>query len=104
MGEKCVDGSKPCNSPGLRSRLRGQRQTRETAMRDIDPCLQAMPDGLLDALRLSERPLLLTGAGMSAESGIATFRGGEDSLWSRFDPMQLATPEAFDADAPLVWA
>lgn len=73
-------------------------------MRDIDASPQAIPDGLLDALRAAERPLLLTGAGMSAESGIATFRGGDDSLWSRFDPMRLATPEAFDADAPLVWA
>ncbi len=63
-----------------------------------------MPEGLPDALRRAQRPLLLTGAGMSAESGIATFRGGEESLWSRFDPMRLATPEAFDADPPLVWA
>lgn len=63
-----------------------------------------MPDGMFDALRAARRPLLLTGAGMSAESGIATFRGGEAGLWSRFDPMQLATPEAFDSDPALVWA
>lgn len=69
----------------------------------IPPAL-AMPEGLADALRLSRRPLLLTGAGMSAESGIATFRDAGDSLWSRFDPMQLATADAFDADPPLVWA
>lgn len=73
-------------------------------MRDISPALRPPPAGLLDALRRAQRPLLLSGAGMSAESGIATFRGGEDSLWSRFDPLQLATPEAFDADPPLVWA
>ncbi len=47
---------------------------------------------------------VLTGAGMSAESGIATFRGGDHGLWSRFDPAQLATPEAFRADPDLVWA
>lgn len=73
-------------------------------MRDIEAADLAPPQGLIEALRAARRPLLLTGAGMSAESGIATFRGGEDSLWSRFDPMRLATPEAFDADAPLVWA
>lgn len=73
-------------------------------MRDIDLSSEPLPGGLQDALRGAQRPLLLTGAGMSAESGIATFRGDEDSLWSRFDPMRLATPEAFDADPPLVWA
>jgi NAD-dependent deacetylase len=37
---------------------------------------------------------VLTGAGVSAESGLGTFRD-KDGLWSRFDPMKLATPEAF---------
>lgn len=46
---------------------------------------------------------VLTGAGMSAESGIPTFRGTHDSLWSRFDPMRLATAEAWRADRDLVW-
>ncbi len=73
-------------------------------MRERRPEATSLPAGLLAALRASRRPLVLTGAGMSAESGIATFRGGEDSLWARFDPMRLATPEAFDADPPLVWA
>lgn len=44
-----------------------------------------------------ENVLILTGAGISAESGLGTFRdtGG---LWARFDPQKLATPEAFKAD------
>lgn len=49
--------------------------------------------------------VVLTGAGISAESGLKTFRGGEkdmDSLWKQFDPMTLATPEAFDADPETV--
>lgn len=46
---------------------------------------------------------VVTGAGMSAESGIPTFRGTDDSLWSRFDPQQLATAEAWRADSELVW-
>lgn len=46
---------------------------------------------------------VLTGAGMSTESGIPTFRGTHDSLWSRFDPMRLATAEAWREDPALVW-
>lgn len=42
---------------------------------------------------------VLTGAGVSAESGLGTFRDKNGSgIWSRFDPMQLATPEAFARD------
>lgn len=46
---------------------------------------------------------VLTGAGMSAESGIPTFRDALTGLWSRFDPMQLASEEGFRADPTLVW-
>jgi len=44
----------------------------------------------------------LTGAGVSAESGVPTFRGN-DGLWKTFRAEQLATPEAFDRDPRLVW-
>lgn len=44
----------------------------------------------------------MTGAGVSAESGIPTFRDAMEGLWARFDPMQLATPEAFAANPELV--
>ncbi|GLS43485.1 SIR2 family NAD-dependent protein deacylase [Methylobacterium brachythecii] len=49
----------------------------------------------------AQRVFVLTGAGVSAESGLGTFqdRGG---IWSRFDPMALATPEAFARDPALV--
>jgi NAD-dependent deacetylase len=46
---------------------------------------------------------VLTGAGMSAESGVPTFRDAQTGLWSRFDPMQLASPEGFHANPALVW-
>jgi NAD-dependent deacetylase len=46
---------------------------------------------------------VLTGAGMSAESGIPTFRDALTGLWSRFDPMRLASEEGFRADPRLVW-
>jgi len=38
---------------------------------------------------------VLTGAGLSAESGLGTFRDKDGGLWTRFDPMKLATPGAF---------
>ncbi len=46
---------------------------------------------------------VLTGAGMSAESGIPTFRDALIGLWSRFDPAQLASEEGFRADPQTVW-
>jgi NAD-dependent deacetylase len=48
------------------------------------------------------RVLVITGAGVSAESGIPTFRG-EDGYWRNFDAAKLATPEAFERDPKLVW-
>jgi NAD-dependent protein deacetylase/lipoamidase len=48
------------------------------------------------------RILVLTGAGVSAESGIPTFRG-KGGYWRNFDPTKLATPEAFARDPQLVW-
>jgi NAD-dependent deacetylase len=54
-------------------------------------------------LRDARRIAVLTGAGMSAESGIPTFRDALTGLWSRFDPAQLASEEGFRADPQLVW-
>jgi NAD-dependent deacetylase len=45
----------------------------------------------------------LTGAGVSAESGIPTFRDAQTGLWAKFDPMTLASPEGFRNDPGLVW-
>ena len=46
---------------------------------------------------------VLTGAGMSAESGVPTFRDAQTGLWSRFRPEELATEEAFRANPRHVW-
>lgn len=46
---------------------------------------------------------VLSGAGLSAASGIPTFRGAQDSLWSQYRPEDLATPTAFARDSELVW-
>jgi NAD-dependent protein deacetylase/lipoamidase len=54
------------------------------------------------ALDEAETIAALTGAGISAESGVPTFRG-PDGLWRNFSPEQLATPEAFARDPRLVW-
>ncbi len=48
------------------------------------------------------RVFVITGAGVSAESGIPTFRG-KDGYWRNLDPAKLATPEAFARDPQLVW-
>lgn len=53
-------------------------------------------------LARARRIAVLTGAGVSAESGIPTFRG-LGGLWNGRDPMSLATPQAFTADPALVW-
>lgn len=58
---------------------------------------------LAAGLRRARRLLVLTGAGVSAESGIATFRDAQTGLWARFRPEDLATPEAFRRDPALVW-
>lgn len=47
--------------------------------------------------------VILTGAGVSKESGVPTFRDAMDGLWSQYDPQQLATPQAFERDPRLVW-
>jgi NAD-dependent deacetylase len=59
--------------------------------------------GVLAALREAERVVILTGAGVSAESGIPTFRDKQTGLWEKFDAAELATPQAFERDPALVW-
>ncbi|MBW1784248.1 MAG: NAD-dependent deacylase [Deltaproteobacteria bacterium] len=57
---------------------------------------------LREALKNAERVAVLTGAGISAESGVPTFRGA-DGLWKNYQATDLATPEAFARDPELVW-
>ncbi|NPC54036.1 SIR2 family NAD-dependent protein deacylase [Caenimonas soli] len=54
-------------------------------------------------LGAARRVAVLTGAGMSAESGVPTFRDAQTGLWAQFDPQQLATEEAFRANPTMVW-
>ena len=66
----------------------------------LDPAQRATPRRApaRRVRRLTDvRVFVLTGAGVSAESGLGTFRD-KGGIWARFDPMQLATPEAFARD------
>ncbi len=66
-----------------------------------------IPAELLDRaaalVREAEHVACLTGAGISAESGIPTFRDAQTGLWSRYNPEELASPQGFARDPGLVW-
>ena len=47
--------------------------------------------------------VVVTGAGVSKESGVPTFRDAMDGLWAKYDPTELGTPEAFRRNPKLVW-
>ena len=55
-----------------------------------------------DRLAAAHSVTVLTGAGISADSGVPTFRGAE-GLWKNFRPEELASPDAFERDPKLVW-
>lgn len=54
-------------------------------------------------LKAAERVCVLTGAGVSKASGVPTFRDAQEGLWAKYDPAQLATPEAYANNPKLVW-
>ena len=62
-----------------------------------------IPEALIVALRDARHVCILTGAGVSAESGVPTFREAQDGLWAQYNPQDLATPEAFVDDPVLIW-
>lgn len=61
------------------------------------------PPELLTLLCGSSRLAALTGAGVSQESGLRTFRDAQDGLWKQYKPEDLASPQAFARDPKLVW-
>jgi len=65
---------------------------------EIDSSLQEIRSRLSQAKSVT----VLTGAGISADSGVPTFRGTE-GLWKDFRPEELASPDAFERDPQLVW-
>jgi NAD-dependent deacetylase len=62
-----------------------------------------IPAHLIQSLRQVQRVTVLTGAGISAESGVPTFRDAQTGLWAKYSPEELATPQAFRRNPQLVW-
>lgn len=62
-----------------------------------------IPAGLVEILRSVRYMVVLTGAGISAESHIPTFRDAQTGLWAQYSPEELATPQAFGRNPGLVW-
>ena len=65
--------------------------------------MDRLSDRLLTRLGEANHVMVLTGAGMSAESGIPTFRDAQTGMWAKYRPEDLATPEAFEANPSRVW-
>jgi len=64
----------------------------------------SVPGELVAALQRARHVVALTGSGISAESGVPTFRDAQTGLWAKFSPEELATPEAFARDPAFVWS
>jgi NAD-dependent deacetylase len=62
-----------------------------------------IPAVVLHKIRKANHVAVLTGAGISAESGVPTFREAQTGLWAQYDPQELATPQAFQRNPKLVW-
>jgi NAD-dependent deacetylase len=63
----------------------------------------AISQDLIDRLQAAKSVVVLTGAGVSAESGVPTFRQAQTGLWAKYRPEELATPGAFSRNPRLVW-
>lgn len=63
----------------------------------------SIPPKLIEILRSALGVVVLTGAGISAESGVPTFRDAQTGLWAKYSPEELATPQAFQRNPRLVW-
>ncbi|VAX24602.1 NAD-dependent protein deacetylase of SIR2 family [hydrothermal vent metagenome] len=64
--------------------------------------IDGLSDDIIEKIKSAKSVTALTGAGVSAESGVPTFRGDE-GLWNNYRAEELATPEAFERDPSLVW-
>ena len=62
-----------------------------------------IPNNLVELIRSSDNIAALTGAGISQESGLRTFRDKLEGIWAQYKPEDLATPEAFERNPEVVW-
>ena len=65
--------------------------------------MDLIPEELRERMAKARSVAVLTGAGISAESGVPTFRDAQAGLWARWRPEDLATPQAFHRNPRLVW-
>ena len=65
---------------------------------------QSAQTAILTKIRSARNVVILSGAGLSAESGIPTFRDASNSLWANVDPMAVASLDGFEHDPERVWA
>jgi len=63
----------------------------------------AIPPDLIPLLKRTSKLVALTGAGVSQESGLRTFRDAQVGLWAQYKPEELASPEAFRKNPKLIW-
>jgi NAD-dependent deacetylase len=76
-------------------------QNKESQVTQVDE----LPPALLERLRTARRAMALTGAGVSAESGIPTFRGADGAgFWGRYDPLDLASRAGYERNPERCWA
>ena len=81
----------------------GLRIARFESLTDVTCTMPTLKPSSADIEKATRgRVLVITGAGLSADSGLQTFRG-PGGLWRNYNPMTLATPEAFARDPKLVW-
>jgi NAD-dependent deacetylase len=73
------------------------------AAKPLDDYVTAVPEDLTRLLRNARRVVALTGAGISVESGVPTFRDAQTGLWAQYKAADLATPEAYERNPKLVW-
>src|SRR5881296_1893039 len=69
----------------------------------LEPTVRTISTKVAQAIRQAHFIAVLTGAGISAESGIPTFRDAQTGLWARFNPLTLASPDGFAANPQQVW-
>lgn len=62
-----------------------------------------IPSNLQERLRTANSVAVLSGSGISAESGVPTFRDAQTGMWARYSPEDLATPQAFQRNPRMVW-
>ncbi|WP_082789333.1 SIR2 family NAD-dependent protein deacylase [Tsukamurella pseudospumae] len=76
----------------------------QPGMRPSDrPAAVPVPPAVAELVRSAETVAVLTGAGMSRESGISTFREAQTGLWERYDPEEIASVDGWSRDSALVW-